>query len=46
MISRDVIDQLYEALAHGDDEHRAWLREAIDNFFAGKPVPPPRSGKK
>lgn len=35
--------KLYEALAHGDDEHRAWLWEAIECFFADKPVPPPRS---
>jgi hypothetical protein len=42
MIDQETIDRLYAAIAHGDDEHRAWLREAVDNFFAGKPVPPPR----
>lgn len=30
---------LFEAIAHGDDEHRAWLKEAIDAHFAGNPVP-------
>ncbi len=34
-------DQLYEAIKHGDDEHRAWLRTACTNFFAGESVPPP-----
>lgn len=37
---------LFEAIAHGDDLHRAWLKEALDCFFAGKPVPPPRSAPK
>ena len=38
---------LYEAIKHGDDEHRAWLREALILHFAGLPVPPPRKkGKK
>jgi hypothetical protein len=35
-------DTVFEAIKHGDDEHRAWLREACDNLFAGKPAPPPR----
>ena len=35
-------DSLFEAIQHGDAEHRAWLKEAIENHFAGKPVPPPR----
>lgn len=38
---------LFDAIAHGDDEHRAWLREAIDAHFAGQPVPPVRGrGRK
>ena len=38
---------LYEAIKHGDDEHRAWLREALVLHFAGLPVPPRRKkGKK
>jgi hypothetical protein len=40
--SETVAEQLYEALKHGDDIHRAWLREAIIAFFAGQPIPPPR----
>jgi hypothetical protein len=33
---------LFDAIAHGDGEHRAWLKEAITAHFAGEPVPPPR----
>lgn len=33
---------VYLAIAHGDEEHRGWLSEALDNIFAGKPVPEPR----
>lgn len=33
---------LFDAIAHGDEVHRAWLKEAIECHFAGKPVPPPR----
>jgi hypothetical protein len=36
-------EALYDAIKHGDEVHRAWLREAISKFYAGKPVPPPRS---
>lgn len=36
-------DSLFAAIQHGDAEHRAWLKEAIDAHFAGKPVPPTRS---
>ena len=28
------VDSLYEAIAHGDDEHRAWLREKLRAHFA------------
>lgn len=45
--TKEVIQGLYDALAHGDEEHRAWLREAITAHFSGKPIPPPRgSGSK
>lgn len=38
---------LYHAIAHGDAEHRTWLREAILNFYNDEPVPTPRgSGTK
>lgn len=36
------IDTLFEAIAHGDEDHRAWLKEAITAHFAGGPVPEPR----
>lgn len=29
---------LFDAIAHGDDDHRAWLKTALDSFFDGKPV--------
>ena len=32
---------LFPALAHGDDDHRRWLKEAIDAFIDSNPVPPP-----
>lgn len=32
---------LFDAIAHGDEEHRVWLKKAIDAHFAGQPVPPP-----
>lgn len=32
---------LYEAIKHGDDAHRTWLKEALEACFAGLPVPPP-----
>lgn len=32
-------DTLFALIAHGDDEHRAWLKEAIEAANAGKPVP-------
>lgn len=37
-----LVDTLFDAVAHGDQEHRDWLKEAIDNHFKGLPVPPPR----
>lgn len=33
---------LFNALAHGSEEHRAWLKKAIDDHFAGRPVEVPR----
>ena len=37
-LSHRRVDGLFEALAHGDDEHRAWLKQAIADYFAGQPV--------
>lgn len=34
-------DKLYAAIAHGDQHHRCWLKEALDAFWADKPVPAP-----
>jgi hypothetical protein len=34
-------NDIYKAIAHGDAAHRAWLKEALDALFAGRPVPPP-----
>lgn len=33
---------LFDAIQHGDDEHKAWLKQAIADHFAGKAVEPPR----
>ena len=35
-------DQIFRAIEHGDQEHRDWLKEALDAIFTGKPVPSPR----
>lgn len=38
------MSQLYNALlglAHGDDDHKRWLTEAVTAIFNGHPVPPP-----
>lgn len=37
---RTISAALFRDIAHGDDKHRAWLRAALDAFFAGEPVPP------
>ena len=43
---------LFHAIAHGDETHRAWLKQAIDDWFAGRlverpqpPTPPARDHK-
>lgn len=33
-------DELYPAIAHGDAEHRLWLKLAIDAVREKKSVPP------
>jgi hypothetical protein len=35
-------ERLFQALRHGDEDHQAWLREAIEAFAAGHPTPAPR----
>lgn len=44
-MTKDEIDRLYAAIAHGDEVHRAWLKEAMYAFLEGKPIPPPRDKK-
>lgn len=34
-------EQLFQAIKHGSPEHQAWLKEAIECHFAGKPIPEP-----
>ena len=38
---KPVPSGLYEAIAHGDAEHKAWLKAALEAYFAGEPLPPP-----
>lgn len=35
------VDTLYDAIKHGDENHRAWLKQAIEDHFAGRPVSMP-----
>jgi len=35
-----LCERLYSDLAHGDDEHRAWLKAAIEASLTGAPMPP------
>lgn len=30
---QEIIDGFYDAIAHGDDEHRKWLRETVDAYL-------------
>jgi rubrerythrin len=32
------IDTLFEAIKHGDEKHKDWLQQAIEDHFAGLPV--------
>jgi hypothetical protein len=36
------IRSLFDAIAHGSEDHRAWLKKALDDHFAGRPVEAPR----
>jgi hypothetical protein len=40
--SPEIIESLHAAIAHGDEDHRAWLKDAINAHFAGQPIPAPR----
>lgn len=35
-------DKLFDAIAHGDQEHRDWLKQAIKDHFVRRPVERPR----
>ena len=39
---KDNVISLFDAIKHGDDEHKAWLKEAIEDHFAGREVKPPK----
>lgn len=30
---------LFDAIAHGNDGHKAWLKSALDAWFTGQPIP-------
>lgn len=34
MTEEDILD-LYNFLAHGSDEHKAWLKSALFHYFKG-----------
>lgn len=36
--AQPTAESIYNAIKHGDTEHQAWLREALDSIFAGRPV--------
>lgn len=36
---KSKIDSLYDVLAHGDEDHKAWLKKAINAHFSGQPKP-------
>lgn len=38
----EKIESLFDAIAHGDEDHREWLKEAIYCHFEGAKVPEPR----
>lgn len=38
-------ETLFDAIKHGDEDHQAWLKEAIRCHFAGEPMPEYVAGK-
>jgi hypothetical protein len=38
VVSSEKVDTLYDAIAHGDEGHRAWLKEAIEKHFEPAPT--------
>ena len=41
-IVKRLRSEFLPAILHGDDEHRAWLTEAVAAFLVGKPITKPR----
>jgi hypothetical protein len=37
VVPSEKVDTLYDAIAHGDEGHRAWLKEAIEKHFNAPP---------
>jgi hypothetical protein len=42
MSTRRHLRKFTRLVLHGDDEHRAWLLEAVQAYIDEKPMPPPR----
>ena len=45
-ISEDAAERIRdfaELILHGDDAHRAWLKEAAEAYIRGEELPPPNS---
>lgn len=40
-MTRVRIESLFEAIKHGDEKHQTWLKQAIEDHFAGRPVNSP-----
>lgn len=42
----DIVERLREeflpAILHGDEQHQQWLKDAVEAFIAGTPIPKPR----
>ena len=43
---KELPEQIYRHIEHGDEKHRAWLREELDKFFALAPPTTKRLGKE
>jgi len=41
-VTVERVATLFDAIAHGDADHRSWLKGAIAAHFAGDPVPAPK----
>lgn len=39
---QEKVREFARAILHGDDEHRAWLLEAAEEFVIGNPPPAAR----